>query len=199
MGFNIDAALTWCVWSVCQTEWRRSLFVGFLPPPLFSPPFSFSSPPSHPCLSFFRYSPPRCCCCRCLVVNHRVDASQLNLTEPLNHGTCHNSSLSPSAPHPPERGLTAAVWSLICFHLIRCESGWIRSVRARRTRQPCDPQISQETRNYIFSLFSVSLLSLFFIVFNSLLNKNIHIHSITITRNIFPSPLRKRRPKLISK
>lgn len=87
-----------------------------------------------------------------VLVNHRVDASQLNLTEPLNHGTCHNSFLSPCTRHLPEHKLTAAVWSLICFPLIRCKSGWSSSPQTRRTRQPCDPQIIQETRNYVLSV-----------------------------------------------
>lgn len=46
-----------CVWSVWQTERRRSLFVP-PPPPRFLPlSFSPSFPPPHPGLSFFRYPP----------------------------------------------------------------------------------------------------------------------------------------------
>lgn len=71
--------------------------------------FSSSSPPSLPSLSLLSLSSSS------VLVIHRVDASQLNLTEPLNHGTCPDSFLSRSPRHPPELNLTTAVWSLICF------------------------------------------------------------------------------------
>ena len=79
----------WLVWSVWQTDWRRSLFVPPPPPP--PPPLLLLLLPSLS-LSCRRYPPPR------VLVIHRVDASQLDLTEPLNHGTCRNSFLSLLSP-----------------------------------------------------------------------------------------------------
>lgn len=134
-SWNIDDPLTWCLWSVWRTERRQSLYVGsfllllllcfypFLPfLPSFPSPFLLISLSSSSVL-----------------VIHRVEALQLDLTESLNHGTCHNSFPSLSPRHPPEHDLTEAVWSLICFPLIRRESGWISPLQASRTRQPSDP------------------------------------------------------------
>lgn len=77
-----------------------------------------------------------------VLVIHRVDASQRDLTEPRKHGTCLNLFLPPTHHHPPEPDPAEAVWSLIRFPLIRRESGRITSLQARRILQNRDPQSS---------------------------------------------------------
>lgn len=120
-SLNIDAPLSW--WSVWQTEWRRSLFV---PPPALFYPFLLVLPslPSLPLLSLSSFS---------VLVIHRVDASQLNLTEPLNHGTCHNSFLPlfPSSSSWTELNYKCLIFNLLPL-LRRCGSDWISSLEARR-------------------------------------------------------------------
>lgn len=110
-----------------------------------------------------------------VLVIHRVDASQLNLTEPLNRGTCHNSFLSLSTRHLPEHDLTAAVWSLICFPVIRCESCWIRPggpVNPATLQSPrkqgimgCCDFLTKSLRKYKYFIFYIYPLC-YLIVFN---------------------------------
>lgn len=118
-----------CVWSVWQTERRRSLFVP-PPPPRFLPlSFSPSFPPPHPGLSFFRYPPPRWFTG---LTHHRSAWRSRGTTGLVSTHFC----------------LCPLVWSLICLLLIRCESCWISSPQTR-TRRPRDPHIIQETRTYV--------------------------------------------------
>lgn len=173
LNFDAPLDLTWCVWSVWQTEWRRSLFVAYLLLLLlfFAPLFLPSCPPFPSLTLLVSVSSSS------VLVIHRVDASQSRWTTGL--VTTH-FSLSPPR-HPSRRNPTEAVWSLIFFPLIRCESGWINSPRARGILHPCDPHENKflqatyfipvfPSAKQVFSWFSFAYIDFF------KLSNQVHYH-----------------------